>query len=129
MRLPVLKDLFRDNPLLPLLAVAFFLMAGMGMVWSMLAFYIEALGAGTALVGVMIAGFGGPRLLINLPAGMAAERFGSSPTRAATSSMRRGARTGARSRSSLRIPRARRRISLPATTTTRRPRLRRPITC
>jgi MFS family permease len=60
----------------PLLIVVFLVMAGIGMVWSVLAVYAQSLGASTAMVGLMTAAYGGARLLINVPAGMAADRFG-----------------------------------------------------
>jgi DHA1 family multidrug resistance protein-like MFS transporter len=60
----------------PLLVVVFLVMAGIGMVWSVLAVYAQSLGASTAMVGLMTAAYGGARLLINVPAGMAADRFG-----------------------------------------------------
>jgi MFS transporter, DHA1 family, multidrug resistance protein len=60
----------------PLLIVVFLVMAGIGMVWSVLAVYAQSLGASTATVGLMTAAYGGARLLINVPAGMAADRYG-----------------------------------------------------
>jgi DHA1 family multidrug resistance protein-like MFS transporter len=59
-----------------LLIVAFLVMAGTGMVWSVLAVYAQSLGASTAMVGAMTAAYGGARLLINVPAGVAADRYG-----------------------------------------------------
>ncbi|MDB5407414.1 MAG: hypothetical protein JWL84_2326 [Rhodospirillales bacterium] len=46
------------------------------MVWSVLAVYAQSLGASTAMVGTMTAAYGGARLLINVPSGMAADRYG-----------------------------------------------------
>lgn len=63
----------------PLLVVVFIVMAGIGMVWSILAVYAQSLGASTAMVGAMTAAYGGARLLINVPAGMAADRYGRRP--------------------------------------------------
>lgn len=60
----------------PLLIVAFLVMAGIGMVWSILAVYAQSLGASTVMVGAMTAAYGGARLLINVPAGIAADRYG-----------------------------------------------------
>src|SRR5258708_26841384 len=48
----------------------------MGMVWSILAVYATALGASTTMVGLVFAMFGGARLAVSFPAGMASERFG-----------------------------------------------------
>ncbi len=60
----------------PLLGVVFCLLIGMGMVFSILAVYVQSLGAGPGMVGVMLGTFGGARLAVNLPAGIASERFG-----------------------------------------------------
>lgn len=73
-RLRGLVDL--KSPLTPLLAVVLCLLIGMGMVFSILAVYVQSLGAPSSMVGVMLACFGGARLAVNLPAGIASERFG-----------------------------------------------------
>jgi MFS family permease len=73
-RLRGLVDL--QSPLTPLLAVVLCLLIGMGMVFSILAVYVQSLGAPSSMVGVMLACFGGARLAVNLPAGLASERFG-----------------------------------------------------
>src|SRR4051794_3869634 len=67
-------------PLTPLLAVVLCLMVGMGMVWSVLALYAQTLGAGMSVVGLLLACFGGARLVVNLPSGIASERYGRRPT-------------------------------------------------
>lgn len=59
-----------------LLVVVFVVTTGMGMVWSILAVYATSLGASTAMVGLIFAMFGGSRLAVSLPAGIASERFG-----------------------------------------------------
>jgi MFS family permease len=64
------------GPTAPILAVVFLMTTGMGMVWSVLALYAESLGASATMVGVLIASWGGARLLINLPAGILSQRFG-----------------------------------------------------
>jgi MFS family permease len=64
------------SPLLLILVVVFLVTAGIGMVWSTLALYATTLGASAAVVGLLIAAFGGARLVVNLPAGLASERFG-----------------------------------------------------
>src|SRR5262245_22166037 len=64
------------GPIAPILAVVFLMTAGMGMVWSVLALYAESLGASVTMVGVMIACWGGARLLSNVPAGILSQRFG-----------------------------------------------------
>ena len=64
------------SPRLAILFVVFLVTAGMGMVWSTLAVFATTIGASTAMVGLLIAAFGGARLIVNLPAGMASERFG-----------------------------------------------------
>ena len=63
----------------PLLVVVFLVMAGIGMVWSVLAVYAQSLGASTAMVGLIFAMFGGSRLAVSFPAGIASERFGRRP--------------------------------------------------
>jgi MFS family permease len=67
------------SPRFAILVVVSCVTAGMGMVWSILAVYATTLGASTAMVGLLIAAFGGARLVVNLPAGMASERFGRQP--------------------------------------------------
>jgi DHA1 family multidrug resistance protein-like MFS transporter len=59
-----------------LLIVVFVVTTGMGMVWSILAVYVTTLGASTAMVGLVFAIFGGSRLAVSFPAGIASERFG-----------------------------------------------------
>jgi DHA1 family multidrug resistance protein-like MFS transporter len=66
-------------PVIRLLAVVLCLMTGLGMVWSMLAVYASSLGAGSTMVGLLLACFGGARLIVNLPAGLLSERFGRRP--------------------------------------------------
>jgi MFS family permease len=62
-----------------LLVVVFVVTTGMGMVWSILAVYATSLGASTAMVGLIFAMFGGSRLAVSFPAGVASERFGRRP--------------------------------------------------
>jgi MFS transporter, DHA1 family, multidrug resistance protein len=78
-RTAVLLDVGR-SPLAPLLAGVLCLTAGIGMVWSVLALYLQSLGAGTSVAGLVIACFGGARLVVNLPAGLVSERWGRRPT-------------------------------------------------
>jgi DHA1 family multidrug resistance protein-like MFS transporter len=67
------------SPRFAILVVVSCVTAGMGMVWSILAVYASTLGANTAMVGLLIAAFGGARLVVNLPAGIASEKFGRQP--------------------------------------------------
>ncbi|HEX3500213.1 MAG TPA: MFS transporter [Stellaceae bacterium] len=62
-----------------LLIVVFVVTTGMGMVWSILAVYATSLGASTAMVGLIFAMFGGSRLAVSFPAGVASEHFGRRP--------------------------------------------------
>src|SRR3954469_84555 len=62
-----------------LLVVVFVVTTGMGMVWSILAVYATTLGASTAMVGLIFALFGGSRLAVSFPAGIASERLGRHP--------------------------------------------------
>lgn len=63
-------------PLLVLLGLVFLKQVGNGMVWSMIAVYGQSLGASAAIIGLMVSAFGGARLIVNIPAGYASERFG-----------------------------------------------------
>ncbi len=65
-----------STPLLVLFALMFLKQFGNGMVWSMIAVYGASLGASAAVVGLMVSAFGGARLLVNIPAGYASEKFG-----------------------------------------------------
>lgn len=65
-----------STPLLVLFGLMFFKQFGNGMVWSMIAVYGNSLGASAAVVGLMVSAFGGARLIVNIPAGYASERFG-----------------------------------------------------
>lgn len=67
------------SPRFAILVVVSCVTAGMGMVWSILAVYATTLGASAAMVGLLIAAFGGARLVVNLPAGFASEKFGRHP--------------------------------------------------
>src|ERR1700737_1720236 len=58
------------SPRSAVLVVVFLVTAGMGMVWSILAGHAAALGASTAMGGLLITAFGGARLAVNLPAGI-----------------------------------------------------------
>jgi MFS family permease len=62
--------------MLILLLLVFSKQAGNGMVWSVLALNGQHLGASAALVGLMISLYGGTRLVMNIPAGYASERYG-----------------------------------------------------
>ncbi len=62
--------------ILPILLVLGCVSTGVAAVWSVLAVYVESLGAGMALVGVMMGAFAGARLFVNLPASAVAIRFG-----------------------------------------------------
>lgn len=59
-----------------LLVGVFCIYAGIGMVWSVITVYATALGASATVAGAMISAYGAARLLVNLPAGIASERFG-----------------------------------------------------
>jgi MFS family permease len=67
---------FPAAPLLVLLGLVFLKQVGNGMVWSMIAVYGQSLGASAAIIGLMVSAFGGARLIVNIPAGYASERFG-----------------------------------------------------
>jgi MFS family permease len=64
------------GPTLPVLAVVFSVTVGMGMVWSILAVYAQSLSGSAAWVGGLVAAYGGARLVASLPAGVAAQRWG-----------------------------------------------------
>ena len=46
------------------------------MVWSVLALYAVSLGAGVSVIGVLLATYGGTRILLNFPSGIASQRWG-----------------------------------------------------
>lgn len=78
-RAPAIRQLFPNlpsKPLAVLLLLVFFKQAGNGMVWAVLALNGQHLGASAAFVGFMISCYGGMRLVINIPAGFASERYG-----------------------------------------------------
>ena len=64
------------SPLAPVLVVVFCFSIGQGMVWSVLALYAVSLGAGVSVIGVLLATYGGTRIFLNLPAGIASQRWG-----------------------------------------------------
>jgi MFS family permease len=65
-----------SRPMLILLSLVFMKQVGNGMVWSVIALYGQSLGASTAVIGMMISAYGGARLVVNMPAGYASEKFG-----------------------------------------------------
>ncbi len=65
-----------SKPLIVLLLLVFLKQLGNGMVWSVIAVYGQSMGASAAVVGLMISAYGGARLLVNMPAGYASEKFG-----------------------------------------------------
>lgn len=65
-----------SKPLLVLFLLVFFKQIGNGMVWSVIAVYGQSMGASTAVIGLMISAYGGARLMVNIPAGYASEKFG-----------------------------------------------------
>jgi MFS family permease len=65
-----------SKPLLVLLLLVFFKQIGNGMVWSVIAVYGQSMGASAAVIGLMISAYGGARLVVNMPAGYASEKFG-----------------------------------------------------
>jgi multidrug resistance protein len=62
--------------LLPMLVIVTLVMSGMGVISPVLSLYAAAFGVGTTLIGTTITAFGVARLLVNIPAGVLAERFG-----------------------------------------------------
>ncbi|MCC7047391.1 MAG: MFS transporter [Alphaproteobacteria bacterium] len=62
--------------ILPILIVLCCVSSGVGMVWSVLAIYVDSLGISMSLVGIMMGAFAGARLFVNLPASLLAMRFG-----------------------------------------------------
>ncbi|MGJ3265472.1 MAG: MFS transporter [Salinarimonas sp.] len=63
----------------PILALIVLIMAGNGMVVPMMSLYAQQFNVSGTLVGMMITLFGVGRLVANLPAGIASERFGRKP--------------------------------------------------
>jgi multidrug resistance protein len=62
--------------LLPMLVIVTLVMSGMGVISPVLSLYAAAFGVGTTLIGTTITAFGVARLLVNIPTGFLAERFG-----------------------------------------------------
>lgn len=65
-----------DLRILPILVIVFFVTMGMGMMIPVLPLFAERHGGGAAASGVLLSSFGAARLLVNVPAGTASERFG-----------------------------------------------------
>jgi len=65
-----------NEKLLVLCGATFLVMAGQGVVSPVLPLYADAFGVGTTMVGLTITMFATARLLLNVPAGMIADRFG-----------------------------------------------------
>lgn len=59
-----------------IMVIIMFVMMGMGMVIPVLSLYADSFGVGAALIGLVTTAFGVARLVVNLPAGMMADRFG-----------------------------------------------------
>ena len=65
-----------DEKLLVLCGATFLVMAGQGIVSPVLPLYAKEFGVGTTMVGLTLTMFAVARLLLNVPAGMIADRFG-----------------------------------------------------
>jgi len=78
LRIPALHQFLPNvsKPLLILLLLVFFKQVGNGMVWTVLALFGQELGASAAVIGLMISLYGGTRLVMNIPAGYASEKYG-----------------------------------------------------
>lgn len=57
-------------------AVVFLVMLGLSIISPVLPFYAQELGASTFMVGLLVGALAGARLVVNLPAGAAGDRFG-----------------------------------------------------
>src|SRR5919199_98904 len=69
--------LLRSQPqLVPIVLVVFCVMMGMGMMVPVLPLFTEQHGGGPASAGLLLSAFGAARLVVNIPAGLASERFG-----------------------------------------------------
>ena len=70
-------SLLRDNPAMVAIAVATAIsMLGQGVISPVLPRFARELGMGATAVGMVVGAFGLSRLFVNIPAGLAAERFG-----------------------------------------------------
>lgn len=65
-----------DLRIIPVITIVFFVTLGMGMMVPVLPLFAERHGGGAAASGLLLSSFGAARLLVNLPAGTASERFG-----------------------------------------------------
>lgn len=72
----VLTRLRNEEKLLVLCGATFLVMAGQGVVSPVLALYAKEFGVGTTMVGLTVTIFAVARLIVNIPAGMIADRFG-----------------------------------------------------
>lgn len=71
------RQKWRDQEkLLVLCGATFLVMAGQGVVSPVLALYAKEFGVGTTMVGLTVTVFAVARLIVNIPAGMIADRFG-----------------------------------------------------
>lgn len=64
------------SPLAPIYAMVFGSTAALGMVWTVLAVYTSSMGASAAVAGVVMAAYGGARVVVSVPVGGLSERFG-----------------------------------------------------
>ena len=72
----ILERIRADEKLLVLCGATFLVMAGQGIVSPVLPLYARDFGVGTTMVGLTLTTFAVARLLLNIPAGMIADRFG-----------------------------------------------------
>lgn len=76
---PQARSPLRLSQIGPILALIVLVMAGNGMVVPMMSLYALQFSVSGALVGMMVTLFGVGRLVANIPAGMASERWGRKP--------------------------------------------------
>jgi len=76
-RLARLPGLIRGNPAIVAIGVATTIsMMGQGVISPVLPRFAREMGIGATTIGMVVGAFGFSRLFVNIPAGMAAERFG-----------------------------------------------------
>ncbi|MEM7094298.1 MAG: MFS transporter [Actinomycetota bacterium] len=72
----LVQRLRREEKLLVLCGATFIVMAGQGIVSPVLSLYAAEFGVGTTMVGLTVTMFAVGRLLMNIPAGLIADRYG-----------------------------------------------------
>src|SRR5829696_1497782 len=71
-----IRAILSDSAVMTVVAVAFVLMLGGGLVLPILPLYARSFGVGYTETGILVAAYGGARLIVDLAAGPAVDRWG-----------------------------------------------------